>query len=71
VWARLRDGGVYVGVLPGVAPASVRGIRTDAVKCRPHEARLAKLVQAHARLAQGGVASRSPYQAAWVGKYRW
>ncbi|WP_133916390.1 NADP-dependent oxidoreductase [Streptomyces sp. NBC_00582] len=49
--ARVRDNGTYVGVHPGAAPASVRGVRTDAVETRPDGARLAELVQ----LADQGV----------------
>ncbi|MHC3473234.1 NADP-dependent oxidoreductase [Streptomyces sp. 7R007] len=41
--AGVRDGGVYVGVIPGAAPGSVRGIRTDTVAVTPDGARLAEL----------------------------
>jgi NADPH:quinone reductase-like Zn-dependent oxidoreductase len=40
----VRDGGVFVGVIPGAHPASVRGVRTDSVEVRADGARLAELV---------------------------
>ncbi|MER5225637.1 NADP-dependent oxidoreductase [Streptomyces flaveus] len=40
----VRDGGAYIGVIPQGAPASVRGVRTDAVSVTPDGARLAELV---------------------------
>ncbi len=40
----VRDGGVYVGVIPQAAPASVRGVRTDAGEVSADAARLAELV---------------------------
>ncbi|MFD5757812.1 NADP-dependent oxidoreductase [Streptomyces sp. NPDC127044] len=40
----VRDGGVFVGVIPGTHPASVRGVRTDSVEVRADGARLAELV---------------------------
>lgn len=40
----VRDGGVFVGVIPHAQPASVRGVRTDAVEVAPDGARLAELV---------------------------
>ncbi|WP_435612572.1 NADP-dependent oxidoreductase [Streptomyces sp. bgisy159] len=42
---RVRDGGVYVGVIPQAQPASVRGVRTHAVEVRADGARLAELVR--------------------------
>ncbi|BCP15563.1 NADPH:quinone reductase [Mycobacterium paraintracellulare] len=39
----VRDGGSYVGVRPGSEPASVRGVRTDAVAVSADGARLAEL----------------------------
>ncbi|MCF4139737.1 NADP-dependent oxidoreductase [Streptomyces sp. Tue 6430] len=50
-WA--RDGGVYAGVIPQAQPASVRGVRTDAVEVSADGARLAELV----RLVDAGVLS--------------
>ncbi|MEU8027751.1 NADP-dependent oxidoreductase [Streptomyces sp. NPDC049099] len=47
----VRDGGVYIGVRPGVQPGAVRGVRTDAVEVRPDGAQLAELV----RLVDEGV----------------
>jgi NADPH:quinone reductase-like Zn-dependent oxidoreductase len=40
----VRDGGVFVGVIPGAHPASVRGVRTDSVEVSADGARLAELV---------------------------
>jgi D-arabinose 1-dehydrogenase-like Zn-dependent alcohol dehydrogenase len=40
----VRDGGTYVGVIPQAHPASVRGVRTDAVEVSADGARLAELV---------------------------
>ncbi|MFD5077337.1 NADP-dependent oxidoreductase [Streptomyces sp. NPDC058371] len=40
----VRDGGTYVGVIPQGQPASVRGVRTDAVEVSADGARLAELV---------------------------
>ncbi|GAA3820678.1 NADP-dependent oxidoreductase [Streptomyces coacervatus] len=40
----VRDGGVYVGVIPQAAPAAVRGVRTGAVEVSADGARLAELV---------------------------
>ncbi|MFJ8150432.1 NADP-dependent oxidoreductase [Streptomyces sp. NPDC096048] len=40
-WA--RDGGAYVGVIPGAAPAAVRGVRVGSVEVRADGARLAEL----------------------------
>jgi NADPH:quinone reductase-like Zn-dependent oxidoreductase len=40
----VRDGGAYVGVIPQAQPASVRGVRTDAVEVSADGARLAELV---------------------------
>ncbi|MFF2517998.1 NADP-dependent oxidoreductase [Streptomyces sp. NPDC058086] len=40
----VRDGGAFVGVIPGAHPASVRGVRTDAVEVSADGARLAELV---------------------------
>lgn len=41
----VRDGGAYAGVIPHAHPASVRGVRTDAVEVRADGARLAELVR--------------------------
>jgi NADPH:quinone reductase-like Zn-dependent oxidoreductase len=40
----VRDGGVFLGVIPGAQPASVRGVRTGAVEVAADGARLAELV---------------------------
>ncbi|MFD9328576.1 zinc-binding dehydrogenase [Streptomyces sp. NPDC060065] len=40
----VRDGGVFVGTIPHAQPASVRGVRTDAVEVSADGARLAELV---------------------------
>ena len=40
----VRDGGAYVGVIPQGAPASVRGVRSEAISVLPDGARLAELV---------------------------
>ncbi|WP_367321513.1 NADP-dependent oxidoreductase [Streptomyces sp. HUAS ZL42] len=42
--AWVRDGGAFVGVIPGAHPASARGVRTDAVSVTADGARLAELV---------------------------
>ncbi|MER6348278.1 NADP-dependent oxidoreductase [Streptomyces sp. NPDC001595] len=47
----VRDGGAYAGVIPQAQPASVRGVRTDAVEVSADGARLAELV----RLVEEGV----------------
>ncbi|MFF5481494.1 NADP-dependent oxidoreductase [Streptomyces sp. NPDC012935] len=47
----VRDGGAYIGVIPGTQPASVRGVRTDAVEVGADGVQLAELV----RLADDGV----------------
>ncbi|MGW7256930.1 NADP-dependent oxidoreductase [Streptomyces sp. NPDC054834] len=47
----VRDGGVYVGVIPQAQPAPVRGVRTTAVEVSADGARLAELV----RLVDEGV----------------
>jgi NADPH:quinone reductase-like Zn-dependent oxidoreductase len=49
--APVRDGGGYVGVIPGAEPASVRGVRTASVAVTADGARLAELV----RLVEEGV----------------
>jgi NADPH:quinone reductase-like Zn-dependent oxidoreductase len=49
--ASVRDGGRYVGVIPQAQPASVRGVRTDAVEVGADGAQLADLV----RLVDEGV----------------
>jgi NADPH:quinone reductase-like Zn-dependent oxidoreductase len=49
--AWVRDGGVFAGVIPQAAPASVRGVRTGAVEVSADGARLAELV----RLVEEGV----------------
>ncbi|WP_328449598.1 NADP-dependent oxidoreductase [Streptomyces sp. NBC_00386] len=76
----VRDGGAFMGVIPGAHPASVRGVRTSAVEVAADGARLAELValvdegalttrvagtyaldeavEAHARLAEGGLRGR-------------
>ncbi|MFG2458533.1 NADP-dependent oxidoreductase [Streptomyces sp. NPDC048523] len=43
VLERVRDGGAYVGVLPGAHPGSVRGVRTASVAVEADGARLAEL----------------------------
>ncbi|MFF3941802.1 NADP-dependent oxidoreductase [Streptomyces phaeofaciens] len=43
--AWVRDGGAFSGVIPGAQPASVRGVRTDAVEVSADGARLAELVR--------------------------
>ncbi|MER5475290.1 zinc-binding dehydrogenase [Streptomyces sp. NPDC002935] len=40
----VRDGGAFVGVIPGAHPASVRGVRTGAVEVAADGARLTELV---------------------------
>ncbi|WRZ91397.1 NADP-dependent oxidoreductase [Streptomyces sp. NBC_01007] len=40
----VRDGGAFMGVIPGAQPASVRGVRTGAVEVAADGARLAELV---------------------------
>jgi NADPH:quinone reductase-like Zn-dependent oxidoreductase len=40
----VRDGGAFMGVIPGAHPASVRGVRTAAVEVAADGARLAELV---------------------------
>jgi NADPH:quinone reductase-like Zn-dependent oxidoreductase len=40
----VRDGGAFMGVIPGAHPASVRGVRTGAVEVAADGARLAQLV---------------------------
>ncbi|MEU9140862.1 NADP-dependent oxidoreductase [Streptomyces sp. NPDC048404] len=40
----VRDGGAFMGVIPGAQPASVRGVRTSAVEVAADGARLAELV---------------------------
>ncbi|MCL8015816.1 NADP-dependent oxidoreductase [Streptomyces sp. AS02] len=47
----VRDGGVYLGLIPQAEPASVRGVRTGAVEVSADGARLAELV----RLLDDGV----------------
>ncbi|MFE2039335.1 NADP-dependent oxidoreductase [Streptomyces sp. NPDC059477] len=42
---RVRDGGVYVGVLPGSEPEPERGVRTTAVAVATDAAQLAELVR--------------------------
>lgn len=46
--AMLRDGGIYVGVQPGNAPAEERGIAARVVVAEPDGARLAQLLAATA-----------------------
>ncbi|MEY2242618.1 NADP-dependent oxidoreductase [Streptomyces sp. BF23-18] len=40
----VRDGGAFMGVIPGAHPVSVRGVRTSAVEVAADGARLAELV---------------------------
>ncbi|WP_280181397.1 alcohol dehydrogenase catalytic domain-containing protein [Nocardia farcinica] len=47
--ALVRDGGTYLGVRPGMAPAAERDITVDVVETRPDTARLAELLDAAAR----------------------
>jgi NADPH:quinone reductase-like Zn-dependent oxidoreductase len=47
--ALVRDGGIYLGVLPGAAPGTERGITVQVVDTRPDGARLAQLLDATAR----------------------
>lgn len=42
--AAVKDGGVYIGVTPSSVPATVRGIRVDAVRVHADGARLAELL---------------------------
>ncbi|MGY0024718.1 NADP-dependent oxidoreductase [Streptomyces sp. YJ-C3] len=49
--AWVRDGGAYIGVIPGTAPAPERGVRTAAVEVAADGKRLAELV----RLTDEGV----------------
>ncbi|MBC2905928.1 NADP-dependent oxidoreductase [Streptomyces cupreus] len=49
--ARVRDGGAYVGVIPGAGPAAERGVRVGTVEVSADGARLAELV----RLVDEGV----------------
>ncbi|MEU9050298.1 NADP-dependent oxidoreductase [Streptomyces sp. NPDC048384] len=49
--AWVRDGGAYIGVIPGTQPGSVRGVRTGAVEVSAVGAQLAELV----RLVDDGV----------------
>jgi NADPH:quinone reductase-like Zn-dependent oxidoreductase len=51
----VRDGGTYVGLQPGNAPAAERGIRTREVVAAPDGARLAPLLGA---VAEGRLAAR-------------
>lgn len=51
----VRDGGAFVGVIPGAHPASVRGVRTGAVEVAADGARLAELV---ALVDEGALATR-------------
>lgn len=46
--ALVRDGGLFVGVQPGAAPAAVRGVTVRVVETRPDGARLAGLLDATA-----------------------
>lgn len=47
--ALVRDGGRFIGMLPGAAPAGERGITIRVVETRPDGARLAQLLDATAR----------------------
>ncbi|MET9893405.1 NADP-dependent oxidoreductase [Streptomyces sp. NPDC006465] len=51
----VRDGGAFMGVIPGAHPASVRGVRTGAVEVAADGARLAELV---ALVDEGGLTTR-------------
>ncbi|MGW3917026.1 NADP-dependent oxidoreductase [Streptomyces sp. NPDC005070] len=51
----VRDGGAFMGVIPGAHPASVRGVRTGAVEVAADGARLAELV---ALVDEGALATR-------------
>ena len=46
--ALVRDGGTFVGVLPGAAPAAARGVTVHVLDARPDGARLAQLLDAAA-----------------------
>ncbi len=46
--ALVRDGGVFVGVLPGAAPAAERDVTVHVVETQPDGARLARLLDATA-----------------------
>ena len=46
--ALVRDGGLFVGVQPGAAPAAERGVTVRVVETRPDGARLARLLDATA-----------------------
>jgi NADPH:quinone reductase-like Zn-dependent oxidoreductase len=46
--ALVRDGGLFVGVQPGAAPAEERGVTVRVVETRPDGARLARLLDATA-----------------------
>lgn len=48
-FALVRDGGVFVGVQPGAAPAAERGVTVRVVVVQPDGARLAQLLDATAR----------------------
>ncbi|MFD4366458.1 NADP-dependent oxidoreductase [Rhodococcus sp. NPDC058521] len=51
----VRDGGIFVGVLPEDVPAPIRGIRTGAIMAHPDGAKLAELL---ARTASGELPAR-------------
>jgi D-arabinose 1-dehydrogenase-like Zn-dependent alcohol dehydrogenase len=53
--ALVRDGGAFVGVRPGAAPAAERGITVDVVVAHPDGARLGDLL---ARTASGELPAR-------------
>ena len=53
--ALVRDGGAFVGVQPGAAPASERGIRVEVVVTEPDGARLAGLLD---QVASGHLPAR-------------
>jgi NADPH:quinone reductase-like Zn-dependent oxidoreductase len=46
--ALVRDGGLFVGMQPGAAPAEVRGVTVRVVVAQPDGARLAQLLDATA-----------------------
>ncbi len=46
--ALVRDGGIFVGLLPGAAPEEERGVTVRVVETRPDGARLAQLLDATA-----------------------
>jgi NADPH:quinone reductase-like Zn-dependent oxidoreductase len=47
-FALVRDGGIFVGVLPGAGPAAERGVTVRVIETQPDGARLAQLLDAAA-----------------------